>query len=209
MDTIDFRKDVVYKAKQTPEIVEVPRMRFVMFDGIGAPEAAADQETPFQHAMQALFGIVYTIKFWDKKHPSPTGYAKFTLAPVEGLWWTNDDQGFDVNKPDEWRWTLLIRVPDFVTPKFYKQVVDECVAQKHSDIYKQARLDDFTEGTSVQIMHIGPYSDEQYNIDKMHRYAHEHGYELTGKHHELYFGDPRRTAPEKLRTILRQSVKKQ
>ena len=208
METIDFKKDPTYKAKQVPEIVDLPRMRFVMFDGEGAPDAAADKVTPFQHAMQALFGIVYTIKFWDKKQLPPPGYAKFTLAPVEGLWWTTDSQVFDINTPDTWRWTIMLRVPEFVTQEYFDAVVGACVKAKDSDIYRQAYLKDFTEGPSVQLMHIGPYSQEQQDIEKLHDFARRMGYELQGKHHELYFGDPRRTSPEKLRTILRQPITK-
>jgi hypothetical protein len=208
METIDFKKDSTYKAKTEPEIVEVPKMLFVMVDGTGGPESSDKSETEFQKAMQVIFGIVYTIKFWDKKYPVPKGYAKFTMAPIEGLWWSGDGQNFDMNNQKNWKWTVMLRLPEFVTPDFFNEVVANCVDNKKSDIYKKARLEYFTEGSSVQIMHIGPYDQEAPNIEKMHAFARESGYELVGKHHELYFGDPRRTAPEKLRTILRQPVQK-
>ena len=208
MDTVDLRKDPVYKAKVTPEIIEVPKMLFVMVDGEGAPETSEKGETDFQKAMQILFGIVYTIKFWDKKYPTPDNYAKFTMPPIEGLWWTKGGHEFDLDKPDDWRWTVMFRLPEFVTPSYFNKVVEECINKKQSDIYKKARLEYFEEGTCVQIMHIGPYNQEGANITKLHAFARESGYELVGKHHELYFGDPRRTAPEKLRTILRQPVTK-
>ncbi|MCE7936177.1 hypothetical protein DYH10_00030 [Candidatus Saccharibacteria bacterium CPR2] len=208
MRVIDFKKDATYKAKPSPEIIDVPKMLFVMVDGEGAPETTGKGETEFQQAMQALFGVVYTIKFWDKKHSTPPGYAKFTMAPLEGLWWTKSGKMFDSKNPDDWKWTVMIRLPEFVTPKYFKEVVDELIAKKQSQVYKKARLQEFTEGTCVQIMHIGPYDQEQPNIERMHAYAKEQGYEAVGKHHELYFGDPRRTAPEKLRTILRHPVKK-
>ena len=184
-------------------------MQFVMVDGHGVPEGTGGGQTEFQTAMQVLFGVVYTIKFWDKKHQPPEGYAKFTLPPLEGLWWTkNGDNYFDVKKPEDWLWTVMIRLPEFVTPEFFKQVVDELIVQKQSDIYKNARLETFDEGTCVQIMHIGPYDQELPNIKKMHDFASALGYKAIGKHHELYFGDPRRTAPERLRTILRNPVQK-
>jgi hypothetical protein len=204
---IDFKKDPIYKATQKPEIITIPKMLFVMVDGKGLPEDG-DKETQFQEAMQTLFGIVYTIKFWDKAHTPPAGYDKFTIAPLEGLWWTESGEMFDTHKPDEWRWTVMLRLPEFVTKEFFAEVVADVVAKKKSNIYKNARLDHFTEGESVQIMHIGPYDKEASTIERMHNYVKENGYELTGKHHELYFGDPRRTAPEKLRTILRQGVKR-
>ena len=100
------------------------------------------------------------------------------------------------------------RVPDFVTSQYFAEVVKAVTEQKDSDIYSQARLEVFEEGESVQIMHIGPYSEEAEDIAKMHEYAEAQGYELRGKHHELYFGDPRRTAQEKLKTILRRPVAK-
>lgn len=207
-DTIDFKTDVCYKAKTEPHIITVPKMLFVTYSGQGAPEGSEGAANEFQQAMQALFGIVYSIKFWDKKHTTPPGYAKFTMAPVEGLWWMANGQDFDMHKPAEWRWTVMLRVPEFVTPAYFAQVVRECVAAKKSDVYNNARLEWFDEGTVVQIMHIGPYASEQPNIEKMHAYARDQGYQLVGKHHELYFGDPRRTAPEKLKTILRHPVKK-
>ncbi len=209
METIDFRKDTTYKANTQPAIITVPKMRFVMVDGHGGPEASDQSETEFQKAMKALFGIVYTIKFWDKKYDPPKGYAKFNMAPVEGLWWSGSGDGkdFDMTRPGDWRWTVMLRVPDFVTPEFFSQVVDECINSKHDDVYRNARLEDYDEGLAVQIMHIGPYNQEAPNINKMHQFAFDNGYELVGRHHELYFGDPRRSAPEKLRTILRQPIK--
>lgn len=206
METIDFRKDPTYKAKTEPAIINVPKMLFVMVDGKGAPEGSAGANTEFQEAMQALFGVVYTIKFWDKKHSAPAGYAKFTMAPLEGIWWMEGTGGFDMARPDDWRWTVMLRLPEFVTPAYFKQVVDELIEKKQSDVYKKARLEYMQEGECVQLMHIGPYDQEQPNIEKMHAFAKEQGYELRGRHHELYFGDPRRTSPEKLKTILRQPV---
>lgn len=206
---IDFKKDLTYKAKTTPEITTIPEMLFVMVDGHGAPDGpdkAAHER--FQHAMEALFGIVFTLKFWDKKHPAPAGYDKFSLAPVEGLWWTKSGKMFDLKDPDDWKWTLMLRVPDFVTPELFGAVADELVQKKQSDVFKAARLERYAEGEVVQIMHIGPYSQETGNIEAMHQFAKDNGYELHGKHHELYFGDPRRSAPEKLHTILRQPIRK-
>ena len=207
MDTIDFKKDITYKAKTTPEIINVPKMLFVMVDGKGGPESSDKSDTEFQQAMQAIFGIVYTIKFWDKKYAPPKGYSKFTMAPIEALWWSGNNQEFDMNDQKKWEWTAMVRLPEFVTPDFFNEVIANCVDSKKSDIFKNARLEYFEEGLCVQLMHIGPYNQEVPNIEKMHKFVRDSGYELVGKHHELYFGDPRRTAPEKLRTILRQPIK--
>ncbi|MGE5327758.1 MAG: GyrI-like domain-containing protein [Thiobacillus sp.] len=203
MKAIDFKKDPVYKAKTEPEIVTIPRMLFVMVDGQGDPDGK-----DFQDAMQAIYGIVYTIKFWDKKFEAPEGYEKFTMAPLEGLWWMKNDELWDVNRRNDWCWTAMVRLPEFVDDKYFNEVIDTCIKQKKSDVYKKARLEYFNEGQCVQILHIGPYSTEGPNIQKMHQFAADQGYKLRGKHHELYFGDPRRTAPEKLKTILRQPVEK-
>lgn len=208
MDVIDYKKDPSYKAKTNPEIVKVPKMNFIMVDGRGVPDAAVGHETEFQSAMQALFGIVYTIKFWNKKYEPPKGYAKFTMAPLEALWWMDDGKEFNMAKPDEWNWTVMLRLPDYVDQKFFDEVVKKCIEQKKSDLYKKARLELFEEGECVQIMHIGPYSTEPANIAKMHEYAIGQGYKLIGRHHELYFGDPHKTDPEKLKTILRHPVSK-
>lgn len=208
MQTIDYKKDPTYKAKPEPSLIEIPKMNFVMVDGEGAPETSKSSETAFQTAMQAIYGIVYGIKFWDKKHPTPPGYSKFTMPPVEGLWWTISGKPFDTDNPDDWKWVAMHRLPEFVSPEYFSEVVEELVKSKASEVFRIARLEAFDEGLSAQLLHIGPYKDEGPNIEKLHAFITAHGYKPRGHHHELYFGDPRRTAPEKLRTILRQPVSK-
>ena len=205
MRTIDFKKTPAYKARTNPVLIDIPEMTFVMVDGEGAPE----DNPEFQQAMQVLYGIVYTIKFWDKKHVAPHGFSKFTLTPLEALWWSKKGKEFDSKDPSDWQWRVMIRVPEFVTEDFFKEVVTELVRNKHTDMYKKARLAHYQEGTSVQLMHIGPYDQEAEDIARMHDYARHEGYELIGKHHELYFSDPRRTAPEKLKTLIRHPVIKE
>lgn len=206
MDIIDFKKDPIYKAAAEPEIVDIPEMLFISTEGVGAP--SGKDETDFQQAIQALYSVLYSIKFWDKKHEAPEGYTKFSIAPLEGLWWTISGAEFDQQKTEDWKWKLMIRVPDFVEPGLLKSIVDELVEKKQSEAYEQVRLERFHEGTCVQIMHVGPYDQEQVSLEKMQLFASNAGYELVGKHHELYFGDPRRTKPEKLHTILRHPVRK-
>ncbi|MEP7204920.1 MAG: GyrI-like domain-containing protein [Candidatus Saccharibacteria bacterium] len=208
MGSIDFKKDPIYKATTEPRIIEVPPMLFAMIDGEGAPETAGVSETDFQQAMQALFGIVYAIKFWNKNHPTPPGYSKFATAPIEGLWWTKGANTFNPKMPNDCQWTVMIRLPEFVTQQFFDSVIKSCVNNKKSDVFKRARLQKLREGTSVQVMHVGPYNQEQTSIDLMHAYAKERSYQLIGKHHELYFGDQKHAAPDKLRTVLRHAVEK-
>jgi hypothetical protein len=180
-------------------------MLFVSVEGEGSPESATGQ-TEFQTAMGVLFGIVYTIKFWSKKYEPPTNYAKFTVAPVEGLWWTKSGNIFDTKQPDDWKWKVMLRLPALVTTEYFEQVVNELVIRKNDTAYEKARLERFNEGLCVQLMHFGPYDREEADIERMHAFALGQGYTLTGKHHEIYFNDPRRTSPEKLRTILRQPI---
>jgi hypothetical protein len=158
--------------------------------------------------MQALFGVVYGIKFWGKKYPTPIGYTAFTMAPIEALWWTKSGKIFDLARPQDWQWSVMLRVPEFVTPTFFGVVVSQLMKAKPDHQYQRVMLAHMNEGLSVQIMHIGPYAAEQTSVDKLYAFAKENNLEVIGKHHELYFGDPRRTAPDKLRTILRLAVKK-
>lgn len=208
MKLIDFRKDPIYKASKDPELITVPKMLFITVDGEGAPYSSRGASTDFQIAMQIIFGVVYAIKFWDKKNIPPKGYKKFTNPPIEALWWSKDGKKFDLNSPDTWQWKAMFRIPDFVTLEYFTEVISYCIDRKQSYIYSKAQHVEFDEGKCVQLMHIGPYSEEAPNILKMHAYAKDLGYKLRGKHHELYFGDPRRTKPEKLKTILRQPISK-
>jgi len=211
METLDFVREQkpIYLPKQEPVVVDVPEMLFLMIDGEGQPDGGTPEHNQvFQAAVGALYGLVYTIKFSDKKGNAPEGFLKFKVPPLEGLWWMKDGEAFDMKRPGEWCWTLMIRVPDFVTDKTIAEFADELEQKKGPGAYKSVRLERFIEGPSVQVMHIGPYDTEAQTIRKMHAFAAANGYRLKGHHHELYFGDPRRTKPERLRTVLRQPVVK-
>jgi hypothetical protein len=180
-------------------------MLFLMIDGKGDPSAQ-----DFQLAVEALYSVAFTLKFWSKKHAAPAGYFEYSMAPLEALWWF---EGYgDMFTPDiprsEWQWTAMIRQPEFVSEGLIKEVAEEVAKKKPNPKLASARLEEFEEGCAVQIMHIGPYSAEWDNIRKMHDFMAANGYVSAGKHHEVYLGDPRRTAPEKLRTVLRHPVTK-
>lgn len=182
-------------------------MQFLMIDGKGQPgEGGPKHNSEFQQAFSALYGITYAIKMSEKKGEQPPGFENFKVPPPEGLWWMKDGSSFDMKHTSDWRWTLMIRLPDFVTPNVVKEFVDTMVAKKKSDVYRKVRLEALHEGLSVQVMHTGSYADEGPIIQNMHTYALEHGYRLHGKHHEIYFGDPRRSKPENLKTVLRQPL---
>lgn len=204
MDRIDFiaQNKQLYSPKTEPELIEVPPMRYLMYDGYGTPETSPE----FQKAMQALYGIAYSIKFMPKKGKMPRGWRDFKVPPPEGLWWMRNGQAFDASQPEEWGWTLMLRVPDFVSFELVDQVATELVKKKHEEAYARVYIEEYREGPSVQLMHIGPYESEAADIAKMDAFASAHGYRYHGKHHEIYFGDPRRTKPEKLKTVLRHPV---
>jgi hypothetical protein len=200
---IDFKKDSAYKAEKNPKCVCAEPALFIKVDGTGPP--ASDS---FQEAVSIVYGLVYAVKFWGKKHNLPEGYDKFTGAPLEGIWWLQDGKKFDAKKPGDWQWTVMMRVPEFVTDIFFKKVVNETVKNKKTDIYTKARLEMTHEGLCVQIMHVGPYDKEKSSLDKLNKYVEEKGYEVYGRHHEIYLSDPRRVPKERLKTILRYPIRK-
>lgn len=205
MEKIDIRKQ--YKHLYLPSsrevsLVEVPEMQFVMVDGKGNPNESKE----FQDAIGALYGSAYTLKFASKKGPLQ---KDFTVPPLEGLWWTGAGGDFKPGSKAQWNWTVMIMLPDFITHDMFEKAVGQLKQKKENPALGKVRLERFKEGISVQIMHIGPYSEELPNIEKLHAFIKENSYKPNGKHHEIYLGDPRRAAPEKLKTVLRQPVQTQ
>ena len=173
-------------------------MQFLMVDGEGDPNTAA----VFHEGIQALFGTAYSLKFLLKKiDPS----LDFVVPPLEGLWWTEGPCGFDTVDRNAWKWTLMIAQPDSVTEELLQHAVEQMRTKKKLP-NPMPRLELFTEGLSIQTMHVGAYSEEGPVIEKMHACLKEMGYGQRGKHHEIYLGDPRRTEPGRLRTVLRQPI---
>jgi hypothetical protein len=184
-------------------LVEVPPMNFVMIDGSGDPNKARE----YAEAIEALYSIAYTLKFTVKKEQA----VDYGVMPLEGLWWTDDMSLFALGNKDIWKWTAMIMQPDYVTPRLFESVLKQCEKKKPLPALSKARLQEFNEGLSAQIMYAGPYADEGPAIQKIHEYIKGLGYEFDGlkqKHHEIYLGDPRRTAPEKLKTVIRQPMGK-
>ena len=204
MDKLDFLKEdkKLYTAKTEPELVVVPEQKYIMVDGKGMPET-----TPaFQEAFRLLYGIAYTIKFMPRQGETPEGWQDFKVPPPEGLWWVAGDRDFSKVPAEDWHWTLMIRMPEFVTQEVLNAAVSLLSQRKHDESYRQVRLGNMREGISVQIMHIGPYDEETATLQKLNAYTKQHGYRYHGKHHEIYFGDPRRTRPDKLKTLLRHPI---
>jgi len=153
--------------------------------------------------MSVLYSTAYTMKFRAKRQLK----KDYDMMASEGLWWMKGKK-IDMTRRDKWLWTLMIMVPDFITPKMFSEAVAEVRSKKNPPGLDRARLETLDEGESVQIMHVGPYATESESIAKMDAFARERGYKMVGKHHEIYLGDPRRAAPSKLRTVLRHPVAK-
>lgn len=180
-----------------PEIVEVPELNFLMVDGRGAPEASDD----FQAAIGALYPLAYGAKFALKRSGVET-----RVMPLEALWWTSSSGAFVPEELARWRWTAMIMQPDEVTVELIEKVRADAMRKKPNPTLAKVALKTFREGLCAQIMHVGPYTAEKPTIEKLHAFIAAEGYTLSGKHHEIYLGDPRRAAPEKLRTIVRQPI---
>lgn len=192
---------VLYRATTTPRMVDVPELTFLMIDGHGDPDTSSE----FRDAIQALYTLSYSLKF-DIKRSDGIAYK---VSPLEGLWWAPDPTSFVRGDKSSWLWTAMIRQPIVVTADMYRRVAEDVMAKKQLPALDRVRLEQFTEGRAGQILHIGPYADEAPTISALHAFLAEQGYHFDGmqqKHHEIYLGDPRRAAPEKLRTIIRQPV---
>ena len=203
MDKMDFKKEfkeLYFPSVREVSLVDVPEMNFAMIDGEGDPNTSQD----FQGAMQAIYAISYTAKFILKKEQVGPDYV---VPPAEGLWWADDMAAFSAEDKGAWKWTLMIMQPKYVTKDVFSRVVAELEEKKDLPALAKARFESFKEGLSAQIMHIGPYAAEAPTIAKLHAFIEENGYAFNGKHHEIYMGDPRRTKPEKLKTVIRQPVK--
>lgn len=203
MDTIDLKKELAAYLKPSskqPEIVDVPAFNFLMIDGRGDPNTAQE----YKDAMEALYGAAYALKFHFKK----TQAIDYPVMASEGLWWAEDMRLFSVEAKDDWFWTMMILQPNVVTNAVFEQVRADLRTKKDLPALDRLRLDCFHEGLSAQIMHIGPYAAEAPTIEHLHRFIEENGYQLTGKHHEIYLSDPRRAAPDKMKTIIRQPIRR-
>jgi hypothetical protein len=178
-------------------MVDVPAMNFLMIDGQGSP---GESET-YREAVEALYPMAYTLKFMLKRSASAIDYG---VMPLEGLWWADDMGDFIAGRRERWKWTLMIMQPEFITTDMVATARAEVARKKNPPALPGVRFECFAEGSAAQILHIGSYADEGPTIQAIHQSIADAGHRLSGKHHEIYLGDPRRTAPEKLKTILRQ-----
>ncbi len=206
MKKIDLKKELKHlylpSAKEIV-VVDVPAYNFLMVDGRIRPDETPETSQDFQDALGALYGLSYTLKFMSKtREAEPIDY---TVMALEGLWWTASGE-FDFDRSQDWFFTAMILQPDHISAEMIQEARRQVQEKRPNPALAKARFERFHEGLAMQIMHIGPYSEEPATIEKMMAFAKENGYAPRGKHHEIYIGDPRRAKPEKLKTVLRHPV---
>jgi hypothetical protein len=202
MEKIDYKKQLkeLYNGKVgQPITVNVPKMNYLMIDGRGDPNSSQE----YIDAIQTLYPVAYNLKFMCKKELG----KDFGVMPLEGLWWTEKTEDFSAEDKSNWLWTAMIMQPGFITKKMFNSAVNQVANKKKLASISKIRLEAYDEGRVAQVMYIGPYSDEGPTVMGLHEYIEDQGGKLneTNKHHhEIYLGNPRRTDPKKLRTIIRQ-----
>jgi len=202
MEKIDYKKELrhLYKpSAKKVDIVEVPQMNFFMIDGEGDPNTSQS----FQNAINVLYPLSYTLKFMVKRGEMEIDYG---VLPLEGLWWADDMSSFSVENKENWKWTLMIMQPEFISEEMVEKAIGEVRKKKNPIALPLVRFESFTEGKAAQIMHIGPFSEEGPTIEKVHSFIEENDSRRIGKHHEIYLSDIRRAAPENWKTIIRQPM---
>src|SRR5690554_557726 len=200
-----FDAKLVHKALYSPSateftLVEVPVISYLAVDGHGDPNTSPD----YAEALEALYSVAYSMKFENKKEHGRDAL----VGPLEGLWRADDPAAFTSRDKGSWRWTMMIPQPPWVTSTMLQDAVARVGRKKALDAIGRLRLEALVEGRSAQILHHGPYDDEGPTLERLHHeFMPEHGLTFNGDHHEIYLNDPRRIAPVKLKTILRQPVR--
>lgn len=201
MQTLDLKK--LHKSLFTAPVgefvlVDVPELSFLKVDGRGDPNSAPE----YSQALQWLYSVAYGIKFAAKAFAQD-----FVVPPLEGLWHSDDPSSFTDRRKSEWNWTMMIMMPDFVDRALFDAATAKAT-KRLGDAPPSLRFETYREGPALQALHIGPYDAEGPLLARLHdQIMPALGYTFAGHHHEIYLGDPRKSAPEKLRTILRQPVK--
>ena len=206
----DFKKEYteLYQPKSKPQIVEVPPMNYIAVRGTGDPN---EDDGAYQQAISVLYAVAYTLKMSYKTDYKIAGFFEYVVPPLEGFWWQDDVDGVNYADKSGFHWISVIRLPDFVTKSDFDWAVKTAAKKKKMDC-SSAEFLTIEEGLCVQMMHIGSYDDEPASVALMDDYLTENGYvnDLTAErlHHEIYLSDPRKTAPEKRKTVLRHPIKK-
>lgn len=206
----DFKREYreFYLPGRTPEIVMIPPMNFVAMAGAGDPNAP---DGDYARALAVLYAVAYTIKMSRLGRRTIEGYFDYVVPPLEGFWWMPDGSKVDFSRKGDFRWLSAIRLPEFVRREDFDWAVAEAARRKGLDC-SRARMLTIEEGLGAQVMHRGPYDDEPATIARLRDFIHSSGCaeERTAerRHHEIYLSNPRRTAPEKLKTVIRLPVRR-
>jgi hypothetical protein len=203
---LDYKKEfpnLYNPSAKESTIIDVPDMKYFMIDGKGDPNTSQE----FQDATTCLYGASYTLKMKIIKLKMPT--KDYIVPPLEGLWFMHTMSEWTMEDKSKWQWTLMIRIPDFATDDYINKAMEILKETKDPVAFPKLRYETYHEGTCVQILYIGSYDNEGPTIQKMHKFAEDKGYVLSGNHHEIYLGDPRKMKPESLKTVIRQPIKKQ
>lgn len=211
-EKLDYKKKFkeLYMPKTTPSIVQVPEMVFFMVNGKGDPNT----DPSYQEAVELLYGLSYTVKMSKMKGEEPEGYFEYVVPPLEGLWDLPLDAMTSGKIMDKsaFTWVAMIRQPEFVTKEVFEKAKERLQKKRPELNIDRARLESWEEGLCAQVMHLGPYDEEGPTVAKLMEFTHASGYEedfSQGRHHhEIYMGDPRKTAPEKLKTVIRHPIRK-
>lgn len=202
MEKLDLKKSLkeLFSAPHNRFVpIDVPALSYLMVDGHGDPNSAPE----YRQAVESLYATAYTIKFLCKADG-----RDFVVPPLEGLWSARDPASFTARRKDEWDWTMMIMMPDYVNEASFQRARDRA-AEKLGAVSESLRLETLDEGLSLQALHIGSYDEEGPLLAQLHdEIMPAGGYDFAGRHHEIYLGDPRKTAPKKLKTLLRQPVRR-
>lgn len=216
---LDYKKEYpdLYLPKTKPSVIDVPAMGFIMVAGKGDPN---EEDGEYQRAVGILYGLTFTIKMSRLSGNQPDGYFDYVVPPLEGLWWNEGEpfNGITVTDKSAFSWISMIRQPEFVTPEVFAWAVEEASRKKPELDTSLARFETYREGLCAQVMHKGPYDDEPATIAALDRFIEEKGYRsdfsdgqdafpVARRHHEIYLGDPRRSKPENLKTVIRHPIR--
>lgn len=206
----DFKKEYkeFYMPKAKPMIVEIPRMNYIAVRGTGNPN---QEDSQYKQSIELLYGVAYTLKMSHKTSHKIEGFFEYVVPPLEGLWWQEDTVGLDYSRKDDMHFISMIRLPDFVTEDDFEWALREAANKKKRD-FSKVEFFTYHEGLCVHCMHLGSYDDEPATIEAMESYAVSSGHQVdineSRLHHEIYLSDPRKCAPDRLKTVVRHPIRK-
>lgn len=217
MEKLDYKKVYkdLYLPKAKPMQIEVPSMNFIMVRGKGNPNQECGE---YQQAMQLLYGLSFTIKMSKMGKQKINGYFEYVVPPLEGFWWQKGRKEIDYTHKENFEWISMIRQPEFVTKEVFDWACEEVRRKKGLDTAK-AEFQEYTEGLCIQMMHFGSYDEEPETLAQLEEYRIKENLKndigarlengMVRNHHEIYLSDPRKTAVENLRTVIRIPVVKE